>query len=339
MAATSDARRQDRQPAGEDRHRIRASVKPEVVWDEYFAKNDPQPAAVREAVRRLMNQQKFDQVIALIGAALRHRQGQPWMYEALALAMEAAGRPKAEIERAVMSAVDFADNTGRPDVHRRLPVAARARPACLADLPASRRARSRSARALHARSAGGPGDRRPRRTEVGQPRHSRPGLARRSRPTSGRPAWAWPRKCSIGCEPRSGPRKPTHFEAALNEAVAARLRGHRHLDRRRRHRPAGRRAQRHGLLAAQSANHGRRRFLGDESARPDATAYGGHSQVYVCPKGFDGTYRMLVRRVWGNVTAGKVNVEVLTHCNTPNAIDVRKRIPLEQGRGRRWRSI
>ena len=58
-----------------------------------------------------MNQHKFDHVIALIGAALRHRQGQPWMYEALALALDAAGRPKAEIERAVMSAVDFVDNT------------------------------------------------------------------------------------------------------------------------------------------------------------------------------------------------------------------------------------
>ena len=33
------------------------------------------------------------------------------MYEALALALDAAGRPKAEIERAVMSAVDFVDST------------------------------------------------------------------------------------------------------------------------------------------------------------------------------------------------------------------------------------
>ena len=90
---------------------IEQGAKPEAVWDEYFATNEPQPAAVRDAVRRLMNEQKFDHVIALIGAALRHRQAQPWMYEALALAMDAAGRPKAEIERAVMSAVDFVDNT------------------------------------------------------------------------------------------------------------------------------------------------------------------------------------------------------------------------------------
>ena len=58
-----------------------------------------------------MSQRKFDDVIAIIDAALRHRQGQQWMYEALALALDAAGRPKADIERAVMSAVDFVDNT------------------------------------------------------------------------------------------------------------------------------------------------------------------------------------------------------------------------------------
>ena len=42
---------------------------------------------------------------------------------------------------------------------------------------------------------------------------------------------------------------------------------------------------------------------------------------------------MLVRRVWGNVTAGKVNVEVMTHYRTANAVDVRKKIAAGQGRG------
>ena len=38
-----------------------------------------------------MNAKKFDHVIALIQAALRHHQPQPWMYEAMALAMQADG--------------------------------------------------------------------------------------------------------------------------------------------------------------------------------------------------------------------------------------------------------
>ena len=58
-----------------------------------------------------MNEKKYDHVIALIGAALRHRQAQPWMYEAMAWPCRPPGGPKEEIERAVMSAVDFCDNT------------------------------------------------------------------------------------------------------------------------------------------------------------------------------------------------------------------------------------
>ena len=83
---------------------------PGSYWDKYFSTHTPEPAAVRDAVRRLMKDKKYDHTIALIGAALRHRQVQPWMYEAMSLAMQAAGRPKEEIERAVMSAVDFCDN-------------------------------------------------------------------------------------------------------------------------------------------------------------------------------------------------------------------------------------
>ena len=43
----------------------------------------------------------------MIQAALRAGQPQPWMYESLGIAMELDGRPKNEIERAVMSACDF----------------------------------------------------------------------------------------------------------------------------------------------------------------------------------------------------------------------------------------
>ena len=46
----------------------------------------------------------------MIQAALRHGQPQPWMYESLGIAMELDGRSKTEIERAVMSAADFASS-------------------------------------------------------------------------------------------------------------------------------------------------------------------------------------------------------------------------------------
>ena len=47
----------------------------------------------------------------MIRAALRNGQPQPWMYEAMGLAMQAGGSRKPEIERALMSAVDFGDSS------------------------------------------------------------------------------------------------------------------------------------------------------------------------------------------------------------------------------------
>ena len=46
----------------------------------------------------------------MINSALRQGQPQPWMYEAMGLAMQLNGNPKDQIERTLMSAVDFGDN-------------------------------------------------------------------------------------------------------------------------------------------------------------------------------------------------------------------------------------
>jgi len=50
---------------------------------------------------------QHEHVIAAVEAALIHGQAQPWMYEVLALSMKVAGRPKDEIERVLLSRVDF----------------------------------------------------------------------------------------------------------------------------------------------------------------------------------------------------------------------------------------
>jgi hypothetical protein len=39
---------------------------------------------------------------------------------------------------------------------------------------------------------------------------------------------------------------------------------------------------------------------------------------------------MLIRRVWGNVVTGKVNVEVMTHVNAPITVSQRKKIELDK---------
>jgi hypothetical protein len=55
-------------------------------------------------------------------------------------------------------------------------------------------------------------------------------------------------------------------------------------------------------------------MLGDTtSTRLEQPGAEGASEFYVCSEGFDGTYRVLIRRVWGKVTAGRVNVEIFKH--------------------------
>ncbi|MFP6587874.1 MAG: hypothetical protein VB814_09520, partial [Pirellulaceae bacterium] len=51
-----------------------------------------------------------DESIAIMLAAMRNEQSQFWMYEGLGLAMQANHAPRREVERALMSAIDFSNN-------------------------------------------------------------------------------------------------------------------------------------------------------------------------------------------------------------------------------------
>ncbi len=114
------------------------------AWEKFFAQHEPekdplkvkqmgeayqtrlvrQQQAVLETVQELKEAvadathrgktdeavKKYEEIIALIEAALRHNQAQPWMYEVLSLSMKAAGRPQEDVDRAIMSAVEFVQN-------------------------------------------------------------------------------------------------------------------------------------------------------------------------------------------------------------------------------------
>jgi len=51
---------------------------------------------------------------------------------------------------------------------------------------------------------------------------------------------------------------------------------------------------------------------------------------YACPVAFSGTYEVLVERVWGNVTANRVSVTVLTHFGTDHMTQETKFVPLDE---------
>jgi hypothetical protein len=306
---------------------ISAGEKPEVVWDKFFSNHSPDQAAVRDAVRRLMEDAKYDHVIALIGAALRHQQPQPWMYEAMCLAMQAAGRPKADIERAVMSAVDFAGNTSdlmyvgaylmnmgmnqrALDIFRQVSAVEPLRPEpYMLGLKA-------------ARATG----------NLDGLRWASLGILGQAWPKEHRAVWqaglgvAEEVLAKLKAEGRT--READEFLAALDKAVErdciviVNYTGDAQLDLVVQE-PTGSVCS---FRMPRTASGGA--LLGDAIAQANGDNGGGKSEVYVCPQGFDGTYRMAIHRVFGNVTAGKVHVKVMTHYRGKNAVSVEKTIPL-----------
>ncbi|HET6329041.1 MAG TPA: hypothetical protein VFG04_30435 [Planctomycetaceae bacterium] len=80
---------------------------PQKYWREYFSKHQPPPQAIADFTLRLTTKKQFEQAIAVLEGALLNGQVDPWMYDVLALELQLAGRPKADVERALLSRIDF----------------------------------------------------------------------------------------------------------------------------------------------------------------------------------------------------------------------------------------
>jgi len=303
-------------------------VEPNEAWDRYFATHQPAEAAVREAVRRLMKSHQYDQVIALTQAALRHGQVQRWMYEAMALAMQAAERPAEEIERAVMSAADFAQGPEdlmylglyltRLGMHQRALDMFREAAQLVPLRPEPYVAALNAAQRID---------------DLEGIQWACVGILRQAWPAD--QAHVWQRGLHAAratLERLKAERRleeAAAFEKALDEAVVRDVvvrvswTGDADVDLMVEE-PSGTVCS---LRSPRTTAGGV--LLGDSFSHLEDTASEGYSEYYVCPQAFDGTYRVLVRRVWGKVTGGKVTVEVIHHYRTSNEVVLRKRIPLD----------
>ncbi|HKD35970.1 MAG TPA: hypothetical protein VKB78_04190, partial [Pirellulales bacterium] len=345
-AATSVA------PVSSVRHANQASVKAarievkadskadlEAAWDHYFATLPVPDAAhasavarernesVRETVRQLTNDKKFGEVAALIRGALRNGYGQPWMYEALGLTMVAAGEPREEIERSLMSAVQFASSAND-----------------LLYIAAYMSRNGFDARALKVY----------RQAAQLEPTRYEPyiyglAIAERLKDIGGL-EWAcvgvmsqaWPDdKLNVVQKARhvaaatieqlkkeNRASEADRFQAALNEAlirdcvVHVSWTGDAEVDLTVQE-PAGSvcsfrnpRTTAGGIMLSSSPD------------RTAAAAGEPTSEDYVVTRGFTGSYKMLVRRVWGKLSANKITVDVYTHLGTKRAERVHKQIPI-----------
>ncbi len=89
-------------------------------WNAFFVDNETDATTVRAIVNLFLakvgahvnDSEKcvpfHNNIIALTQAAIANNAGQPWMYEALAISLYSTKAPQEEIERAVLSAADFA---------------------------------------------------------------------------------------------------------------------------------------------------------------------------------------------------------------------------------------
>ncbi len=305
---------------------VAAGATPDAAWDRYFAEHrDVDPADVRETARQLMKSAKYDEVAAMIRSALRTNNAQPWMYEALTIALQASGADSIEIERTLMSAVDFANT---------------AEDMMLVALYMERIGLDQRALQVFQDVA------------VLEPLRAEPytrglEIARRLDDVDGlewactgilKQAWSQDEKAIPAQALRTAQAallrlnqegrvtEAKRFEAALNQAlvrdcvVKVIWTGDADIDLMVEE-PAG------SVCSFRSPRSTSGGVLIGESLTPTAS-HEGQSETYVCPEGFSGQYRMLVKRVWGKVTAGKVTVDIYTNYNTDQQTHIREQIPL-----------
>jgi hypothetical protein len=304
---------------------VDASVSPDVFWDRYFQSPAVDAAAVRASVRKMMGARQYGQVITLVHAALRNGQPQPWMYETLGIAMELDKRPQGEIERAVMSAVDFSSSTDElmyiAEYLTRIRLDRRALKVYqqVAKLEPLRG----EAYAFGLRAAQRCGD-----------------LAGVEWATVGVLSQAWPTaqaeiertalrvaRDTLDRLEKEGKRSEYEaYLARLQEAivrdVALRVSwtGNADVDVLVQE-PAG-----SICSLAEPRTIGGGVILGDSYVREGDS--GATSETYICPRGFAGTYRIQISKTWGEIAAGKVTVDVVRHLSTGEVQRERRQIEL-----------
>ncbi len=317
----------------------------QVAWSNYFSETFADPADVRATARKLMKQEKPDEVVSMIQGAIQNDQFQPWMHEALVLAMQVAGRPQPEIERALMSAIDLSSDD--EDV------------LIAAQYMASNQMEKRAIRLLKGFALNNP-----TRTEpyviglrAAQKVNDMEGL---KWATAGIFSQEWPDHPEIVNQARhaSTAIKNSLKKAGQTEELAAyesdlqsalerdcyinvSWTGDADLDLYVME-PGGTTCSR---LVKRTTGGG---VLLRDSFTPKAGLSGEVSEQYVLPKGFAGDYRLVIKRVWGQVTSGKVTVSIHNHFRSPDAISMTKQVDIDDegamvlfalDRGRRTESL
>ena len=71
-------------------------------------------------------------------------------------------------------------------------------------------------------------------------------------------------------------------------------------------------------------------LLGDTSSASARATIDGYSEYYVCSEGYAGQYDILIRKIWGDVSGGKATVEIYTDFGTPEEQRIVKQIDVSE---------
>jgi tetratricopeptide (TPR) repeat protein/uncharacterized membrane protein YgcG len=321
---------------------VDANTDPDTAWNNYFAglkEPDEKQAAevmrqrnatIAETAKELMDGKQFNQVSALLQAALRNGYAQPWMYEALGLALQAANRPQEEVERALMSAADFAHSaTDLMNIG-----------IYLARLGLD----ARALQVLQQASALEPFRPEPymHGLEIAQRLNNIDGIR-----------WA-----CLGVLSQAWPNDKKEIAQSARfaaDALLEKLRGQGQMSQADEFRKQLDEAQARDCVVkvtwtgdadidltvqeptgavctfSNPRTTGGGVMQGDTYAKVKAPGSDGsseYSQSYVLPQGFSGQYKVLLRRLWGQVATGKVTVDVYTHFGTTKVVHIHKQIPV-----------
>jgi hypothetical protein len=281
-------------------------------------------AQVRVSAAEFGERGDFARAAELISAAISCGHAEPWMYESLAIALEAAGKPRAEIERALLSAVDFASSTGEL--------------LQLANYLARSGFDSQAIRVCKRITRGDPANREAyalamaiaaRTEDVDALRWACPGVLAHDWP-AGQQAVATRAarlaKATIERLRAAGQTdEATAFQAAVDRAFVRDLvidlawTGDADIDIAVQE-PAGTVCS---ISSPRSSSGGT--LLADGEAGGDGTT---HRERYVATAAFPGEYKILVRRAWGKVAADTVTAEMTIHRGTNREQTLRRQIRL-----------
>jgi len=299
-------------------------------WQARFATEKIEPAKVRQLARKLMKQGQAAQVVEMIQAALQLGQAQAWMYESLGIAMELEGHPKSEIERVIMSACDFSDSPQELMLIANYCIDSRAVEVYRQVVKIS--PLDHEAYALGLRAA-------QRAENLAGIRWATVGILSNDLPKQQQAITDTARRVakSVLDDLKKVGDTDTHdqyyreLEKALvrDVVIKATWSGDADVD----------------LIVEEPGGsicslHEPRTSGGGVSLGDDYSSYGkqnsngrntkGFNEQYSCAQGFPGTYRVRIRKVWGEVVAGKVTLEIYKNLGTKNQKYEKQRISIPE---------